>query len=377
MKKKKPIRVLQIVGISCDGGVEAVVLNYYRHMDKSKVQFDFVVHKNPTEMFMTEVKKGGGYIYEVTPYNKNIFAFTYEIYRIIKDGHYDIVHSNMNSMSGFPLFAAWLAGARVRILHNHTTDTKTEGVRTIIKRLLRPFAKMFANRYWACSRLAGEWMYGKKAVQSGKIKIIPNAIDLDKFAFNPEKREILRSELGLEDKFVLGHVGRFVYPKNHLFLIDVFAEVAKVEPEARLLLIGDGGLRKTIEEKVVNLGLQDKVLFLGNRNDVADLYNAMDIFLLPSHYEGLPVVGVEAQANGLKCLFSDKVTEESKLCKETAYLELSIGYWLNEICKIKNTKKRINLDNCIMNFNIKQSSIDLENYYECNNKCNNKCNNRC
>lgn len=366
MKIKEPIRVLQIVGLACNGGVEAVVLNYYRHMDKSKVQFDFVVHKNPAENFVAEVKKGGGRLYEVTPYNKNIFAFTHEIYRIIKDGNYDIVHSNMNSMSGFPLFAAWLAGAKVRILHNHTTDTKTEGFRTILKRVLRPFAKMFANRYWACSNLAGEWMYGKKAVQSGKITIIPNAIDLERFAFNPDKRKSLRQKLGLENKFVLGHIGRFVYQKNHSFLIDVFAEVARVKSEARLMLIGDGGLRKTIEEKVANLGLQDKVLFLGNRDDVADLYNVMDIFLLPSHYEGLPVVGVETQANGLKCLFSDKVTKECLLTDNVYFIGINqkVKDWVVEILKTKIEYDRNGIENVKKaGFDIRESGSMLKNVY--------------
>ena len=366
MENKEPIRVLQIVGIACNGGVEAVVLNYYRHMDKSKVQFDFVVHKHPEENFVAEVKKGGGRLYEVTPYTQNIFAFTHEIYRIIKDGNYDIVHSNMNSMSGFPLFAAWLAGAKVRILHNHTTDAKTEGLRTILKRVLRPFAKMFANRYWACSNLAGEWMYGKKAVQSGKITIIPNAIDLEKFAFNPDKRKLLRQKLGLENKFVLGHIGRFVYQKNHSFLIDVFAEVVKVKPEARLMLVGDGELRKTIEEKVVSLGLQDKVLFLGNRNDVADLYNAMDIFLLPSHYEGLPVVGVEAQANGLKCLFSDKVTEECLLTDNVYFIDINqkVKDWVAEIMKTKIDYDRNGIENIKKaRFDIRESGRILKNLY--------------
>lgn len=367
MKIKEPIRVLQIVGLACNGGVEAVVLNYYRHMDKSKVQFDFVAHKNPAENFVAEVKKGGGRLYEVTPYNKNIFAFTHEIYQIIKDGHYDIVHSNMNSMSGFPLFAAWLAGAKVRILHNHTTDAKTEGLRTILKRVLRPFAKMFANRYWACSNLAGEWMYGKKAVQSGKITIIPNAIDLEKFAFNSDKRKSLRKKLGLDDKFVLGHIGRFVYPKNHSFLIDVFAEVVRVKPEARLMLVGDGELRKTIEEKVVNLSLQDKVLFLGNRNDVADLYNAMDIFLLPSHYEGLPVVGVEAQANGLKCVMSDQVTEECQLTDNVYFISINqkAKKWVDEIVKTKIEYDRNGIENVKKaGFDIRESSRMLKNVYE-------------
>lgn len=363
MECKEPVRVLQIIGIACNGGVESVILNYYRHIDKSKVQFDFVVHKNPSENFVKEVKKGGGRLYEVTPYMKNVFAFTYEIYKIIRDGRYEIVHSNMNSLSGFPLFAAWLAGAKVRILHNHTTDAKTEGLRTILKRVLRPFAKMFANRYWACSNLAGEWMYGKKAVQSGKITIIPNAIDLEKFAFNPDKRKLLRQKLGLENKFVLGHIGRFVYPKNHSFLIDVFAEVVKVKPEARLMLVGDGELRKNIEEKVVSLGLQEKVLFLGNRNDVADLYNAMDIFLLPSHYEGLPVVGVEAQANGLKCLFSDRVTKETKLSPSAEFLSLDeLFMWVRRIQKYRyghfDCKQRMS-SKLMVRFDISKQSISL------------------
>ena len=212
-----PLRVLQIMGIVESGGVEAVIMNYYRNIDKNKVQFDFVMHKGGNPHYIAEVQSMGARVYEITPYSKNIFAFTYETYKIIKNGHYDIVHSNMNSLSGFPLFAAWLAGARVRILHNHTTDTKAEALRTVLKRTLRPFAKLFANKYWACSKLAAEWMYGKQAVNAGKVTIINNAIDLDKFAFNQEKRDILRKELGLEGKFVIGHVGRFMKQKNHEF----------------------------------------------------------------------------------------------------------------------------------------------------------------
>ena len=206
-------------------------------------------------------------------------------------------------------------------------------------------------------------MYGKKAVQSGKITIIPNAIDLEKFAFNPDKRKLLRQKLGLENKFVLGHIGRFVYPKNHSFLIDVFAEVVKVKPEARLMLVGDGELRKNIEEKVVSLGLQDKVLFLGNRNDVADLYNAMDIFLLPSHYEGLPVVGVEAQANGLKCLFSDKVTEESKLIDQFEFISLNVATWSDEIEGSYIREARTKKCNGLSKFDIISASDSLLGLY--------------
>lgn len=338
----KTIKILQIIGLSCGGGVESVIINYYRTIDKGKIQFDFVVHKNPYKVFSNEVKSIGGKIYEVTPYNKNVFLFTYEIYKIIKDGNYEIVHVNMNSLSVFPLFAAWLAGAKIRILHNHTTDSLAEGLRTILKRLLRPFAKMFANQYWACSKHAAVWMYGQKAVNEGKVTIINNAIDLDKFAFNQEKRDILRSKLGLEGKFVIGHVGRFMKAKNHNFLIDIFAEVVKQKDNAVLLLIGEGVLMEDIRNKVSNLHLTDKVFFLGVRNDVADLYNAMDVFVLPSFYEGLPVVGVEVQANGLPIIVSEEVFSEVKISNYISFIDLNtnIKVWSEECIKISRMERK-------------------------------------
>ena len=331
----EPLRVLQIMGIVESGGVEAVIMNYYRHIDRSKVQFDFVMHKGGNTNYIDAVKSIGARVYEITPYTKNLFAFTYDIYKIIKNGHYDIVHSNMNSLSVFPLFAAWLAGARVRILHNHTTDTKAEGFRTVIKRALRPFAKMFANQYWACSKLAAEWMYGKQAVNSGKVTIINNAIDLNKFAFCQEKRNALRNELGLEGKFVVGHVGRFMKQKNHEFLIDIFAEVAKQEENAVLLLIGEGPLMVAIRKKVNELHLEKKVLFLGVRYDVADLYNVMDVFLFPSLYEGLGMVAVEAQVNGLPVVASTEVPNEAGITENIMWysLNLEAKKWANEILR--------------------------------------------
>lgn len=330
---EKPIRVLQILGIVAGGGVESVIMNYYEHIDRSKVQFDFIVHNDNKIDITSRVEALGGRVYKVTPYYKNPVAFVMDIYNVIKQNHYRIVHSNMNTLSAFPLFAAWLAGVPVRILHNHSTSSPGETKRNVMKAVLRPFAKLFANQYFACSRLAAEWMYGKQMVDAGKVNIIHNAIDLDKFAFNPEKRATLRKELGLEGTFVIGHVGRFMFQKNHEFLIDIFAEVAKENPKARLLLIGDGPLRAHIEEKVHRLGLTDKVQFLGIRKDVADLYNVMDLFLLPSHYEGLPVVGVEAQANGLPMIVSTDVTLEMKVTDIVTYerVEDNAAQWVEDV----------------------------------------------
>lgn len=334
---KEPIRVLQIIGIVAGGGVEAVIMNYYEHIDRTKVQFDFIVHNDNKIDITQKVEAMGGKVYKVTPYYKNPIAFMHGIYKVIRDHHYRIVHSNMNTLSAFPLFAAWVAGAPVRILHNHSTSSPGETKRNIMKFMLRPFARLFANHYLACSRLAGEWMYGRKMMDSGKVTIVNNAIDLKKYAFNPQKRKILRKELWLADEFVIGHVGRFMFQKNHEFLIDVFAEAYKKNPHMALLLVGDGPLRPAMEEKVRKLGLTGHVKFLGLRNNVQDFYHVMDLFILPSHYEGLPVVGVEAQANGLLCLFSTKVTKETRLTHSAQFLDLEAGasMWAEGIISLK------------------------------------------
>lgn len=362
----KPIRVLQIIGDVVGGGVETVIMNYYRNIDKTKIQFDFVVHKGALPQYITKVKKHGGKVYEITSYKSNILKYTYEIYKIIKENNYEIVHSNMNSLSGFPLFAAYLACAKVRILHNHTTDNPAEGIRTIAKRILRPFARLFANQYWACSKLAAEWMYGKNAVINGRVTIINNAINLEKFKFNKEKREKLRKELGVENCFVIGHVGRFMKQKNHEFLIEIFNEVLKQKNNAKLLLIGDGNLKSLIEAKVQNLGIEKAVIFLGVRNDVADLYNAMDVFILPSLYEGLPVVGVEVQANGLPFICSDKVTDEILLTNNIKLLSLRQPKteWCSAIINAERKEIVNNEDILLKNFDIKSESRKLENIYK-------------
>ncbi len=334
---EEKIRVLHILGIVAGGGVESVIMNYYEYIDRNKVQFDFIVHNDNKIDITKRVEAMGGKVFKVTPYYKNPIAFTYGIYKVIKKHHYRIIHSNMNTLSAFPLFAAWVAGAPVRILHNHSTSSPGETKRNFMKYILRPLAKLFANHYLACSRLAGEWMYGKKMMDSGKVTVINNAIDLKKYAFNSAKRKALREKLGLTNEFVIGHVGRFMYQKNHDFLIDIFKEVSQNCSSAILLLIGDGPLRQVIEKKVEMLGLKNQVKFLGLRNDVQDLYNVMDIFILPSHYEGLPVVGVEAQANGLPCLFSTKVTKEAHLTHLAQFWDLEKGAskWAKEIISIK------------------------------------------
>lgn len=343
------IRVLQIIGIVCGGGVEAVIMNYYRHIDRTQVQFDFVVDGYEKTILDDEIQTLGGTVYHVEPYKKNIFRYMNQIYHIVRDNHYDIVHSNMNTLSLFSLFPAWLAGAHHRILHNHSTAVRSEGARSVMKQILRPFAPLFANHYLACSRLAGTWMYGERMMSSGKVMVINNAIDLDKYSYSPEIRKRYRQLLHLPiDAFVIGHVGRFMYQKNHAFLIDIFHEITLRNRSAFLISVGDGELRSEIEAKAKALGIESRIRFLGLRKDVQLLYNAMDVFVLPSWYEGLPVVSIEAQANGLRCIFSDKVTRESGLTRAVEFYSLEEGasVWAEKILKPsaeRNTKAKEDL----------------------------------
>jgi len=328
-----PIRVLQIIGNVCGGGVEAVVMNYYRHIDRTKVQFDFVIDGYEKSLLDDEIESLGGRVYKVERYNKNVLRQICQICRIVKDNKYEIVHSHMNTLAVFSLFAAWLGGARVRIVHNHSTSAPSERMRTVMKCILRPFSKMFANRYAACSRLAARWMFGDIEAEKS-VAIFNNAIDLDRFAYREDIRKEYRKSLGIpESTYVVGHIGRFMYQKNHKFIVETLNALIKKDKNIILLLVGDGELREKIAAQVHALGLDEKICFLGLRKDIDALYNAMDIFVLPSWYEGLPVVSVEAQANGLPCIVSDKVSDECKLTSSLSFmsLEKSAEEWGDEI----------------------------------------------
>lgn len=362
-----PIRVLQIIGNVCGGGVEAVVMNYYRHIDRAKVQFDFVIDGYEKTLLDEEIVNLGGRVYKVERYSKNVLKQIYQIYRIVKDNKYEIVHSHMNTLAVFSLFAAWLGGARVRIVHNHSMAAPGERMRTIMKYILRPFSKLFANRYAACSQLAARWMFGNIEREKA-VAIFNNAIDLEQFSYREDVRKEYRKSLGIpESTYVVGHIGRFMYQKNHKFLVQIISELVKQDQDVRLLLIGDGPLRESIAIQACLAGLNEKVQFLGLRNDTASLYNVMDIFVLPSWYEGLPVVGVEAQANGLSCIVSDKVSDECSLTSSLSFLSLekSAEEWANLILHSANGRNsHAERELTDAGFEIKIEAHKLQNFYE-------------
>ena len=361
-----PIRVAQVVGKLTAAGVEAVINNYYRCIDHDRYQFDYYIDADSTTQPPEELIALGARYYVIPPYQKPA-AYVTALTRAFRERGYTIVHSNMNTLSVFSLFAAWRAKVPVRIIHSHSTAAPGETKRNVLKYTLRPFAGLFATHLCACSNYAGEWLYGKRAMASGRVEVFNNAIDTRRYAYDPEQRRAMRRELGLEDHFVVGHVGRFCFQKNHDFLIDIFAEVHKRRPDAVLMLVGDGGLREQTLEKAKRCGLEASIRYLGIRNDVQRLYQAMDVFALPSHYEGLPVVGVEAQAAGLPCLFSDAVTREALLLPETRVMALSEGAarWAEAIVACASFERRDTSEDIRrQGFDIRSASEKLAAYYD-------------
>lgn len=365
--KKQPIIVAQIMGKWVGGGVEAVIMNYYRNIDRSKVQFDFICDEDSTNIPYDEIKKLGGRVIICPPYQK-IFEYERFLIDLFKKNNYKIVHSNINALSVFPLRAAKKTGVPIRIAHSHSTTNKKEWKKNLMKQALRPFSKKYATDYFACSELAGRWLFGDKTFEQGKVTIINNAIDLDKFKYDEKIRKEKRKELNInDDALVVGHIGRFVAQKNHTFLIDIFNELHKKEKNSILLLIGQGPLMDEIKQKVDSLGISDSVKFLGQRDDVNDLYQVFDMFLLPSLYEGLPVVGVEAQATGNLCIFSSSMTQETKILDTTIFVSLdrNAEEWLSIILDSYRKFKKYDTTVEITknNFNIKKETNKLENQY--------------
>ena len=339
--QKKPIIVAQIMGKWVGGGVESVIMNYYRHLDHSKVQFDFICDEDSTRIPYDEIKKLGGRVFLVPKY-QNLPKYLKALEKLFKENQYRIVHSNINTLSVFPLYAAKKAGVPFRISHSHSTSNPKEWKRNLIKNILRPFSKRYATDYFACSELAGRYLFGNKAFDQGKVKIIHNAIDIEKFKFDEVARKKLRKGFGIKDStIVIGHVGRFVQQKNHTFLVDVFNEYYKKNPDSKLLLVGSGPLEDEIKKKVERLGLKDSVLFLGQRDDINKLYSVMDVFCLPSLYEGLPVVGVEAQAAGLPTIFSNRISKEVIVSSYAKIVSIQdTGFYVENINKATRSIKK-------------------------------------
>lgn len=322
MDEQGRIRVAQVIGFAAEGGVESMIMNLYRNIDRSKVQFDFFVECSSKIIRPDKIEEMGGKVVYI-PKLKKLILNDRPLVKLLKEGKYDICHANKTTLNFFYLKAAKKAGIKVRISHAHSTTSGKEKIRDLAKKILRLFSKKNATHYFACGEKSGRWMFGNKIFDEGKVYIVNNAIELERFKYNQELRDAMRKELEIENKFVVGHVGRFLTQKNHTFLIDIFFEIQKKRPDSVLLLIGDGPLHQEMVEKTRTLKINHKVIFAGVHKHPERYYQAMDCFVMPSLYEGLPVVGIETQANGLDCFLSDSITREVKVNENVEFLSIS------------------------------------------------------
>lgn len=370
---EEPIRILYINGGIMDlGGISSYMMNYYRNIDRDKVQIDFVVHGFEKGVYDDEIINMGGNIYNIPIKSKDYFGNIKALKEIFANNRYKIVHSHMDAMGIIPLKLAKKYNIPVRISHSHNTQHLTNNkIKFILNEYARKNLYKYSTHMFACSEKAGRWMFGDKLFDRGMVRIIYNAIDIDKFKFDKLKRDKIRKELSIGNDFIIGHVGRFDHQKNHLFLLRLFKKVLDKIENAKLILVGDGALKNIIEKEIIDLGIEKQVILLGARPDVNTLYNVFDMFMLPSLFEGLPVVGIEAQINGLDCLFSTNVPDEIDISNNSYFEDLDSDFlkWSNIIINIYknyNIETRGNLDytkKSYENYNINISAKKLEEYY--------------
>lgn len=352
----QPIRILHVFGALNRGGAETMIMNIYRNIDREKVQFDFIMHCSEKCDYTAEIETLGGKIYALPRFKgKNCFAYV-KAWNHFFQQHpaYKIIHGHVRSTAAIYLSIAKKYGL-VTIAHSHSTSNGT-GFPAVVKNSMQYPVRYIADYLFACSKGAGEWMYGKKAVQKSNFKVIRNAIDISKYVFDEIKRKTAREQLGIDGKFVIGHVGRFQYPKNHRFLLEVFKEIYTQNRQSVLLLVGDGEMRPQIEQKIAQLNLQDCVILTGVRSDVPELLHAMDVFLFPSLFEGFPVTVVEAQAAGLPCVLSDSITKDVCITPLVAYMSLHqpAKAWTNKTVQLQKDCNRQNTCE-----NIKEAGYDI------------------
>ena len=358
----KPIRILHIVQKMEAGGIQAFLMNLYRNIDRNKIQFDFLVEYKEKEFYDDEIISLGGKIY-YTNFRKtlNIIKFKKTLSNILKEHpEYKIVHIHATAIGKICTDTAKKCGVKTIIAHTHS-NSAVKDWKYYPKILLRKLYTHGPTDFFACSEDAGKYTFKNK-----KFTVIYNAIDINKFLFKEEIREDFRKNFNIEDKFVIGNIGRLNKEKNQSFLIDIFYEIQKKKENAILLIVGKGPLKNELEEKVRSLGIDNKVYFLEDRKDIERIYQGIDVFVLPSFYEGLGIVAIEAQVSGLPVIASTGVAKEANITDNIQNIDLSesIDVWVEAICKTK-VKNRKNIENIVRNskFNIKNNAKFLQEFY--------------
>lgn len=339
-------RILQATIANDKGGLTGYIINNYRRIDKEKIQFDFITYDDSLD-FSAEILSLGAKIF-CLPRPSHWFSYYKKMKELQSKNHYDCIHFHLSYANPLPILAAKLSGFSRIIVHSHSTgfDENSYIVQSL-KMLLHLIGKRLlpwlATDYFACSKLAAEWMFPSSVIEDEKYQIMYNAIVLDKFRFNEEQRAQARESLNIPSDYIcVGHVGRFTYQKNHEKLIEIFRRIHEKNTKSILVLVGDGPKRPSIKAMVENLGLEDSVLFLGNRQDVSFLYQAMDVLVMPSRFEGLCIVAIEAQMAGLACICSDRLPMEAKVTESYVSIPLEAGsdVWVEEILRHSREQRR-------------------------------------
>lgn len=362
----KITRVLQFGMTPNPGGIESFIMNYYRNMDTHRVQFDFVDFYGEIA-YKEEIIRMGGKIFKLPFFKKNPIANYIELMKLIKKMDYKVVHVNMLSAAYiFPIIAARKCRVPCIIAHSHNTSSPPGLIRNILDSLNKPMVSKNATHLFACSKEAADWMFIDHS-RSENVHILNNAIDTQMYKFDADKRKNVRALLGLERNFVVGHVGRFQYQKNHQFILEIFSEIHKKNNNSILVLIGEGELKESIVNKAMELNINHAIRFLGKRSDVNILLQGMDAFLFPSYYEGLGIAAIEAQAAGLPCYVSDSVPETVNITGLVNFLSLSssASIWANEILNSKIIDDRDKYIDKVMenNYDVRKTSKWLEEFY--------------
>lgn len=351
----QPIRILHVVGTMDFGGVETLLMTIYRKIDRTKIQFDFLCHNTVDCKFSDEIASLGGKMFMVKgPRHGGMLKYQKALLEFFKSHpQYQIVHCHKSDLNGLILRQAKKAGVKHRISHSHIADCTHPFPMNLVVKYSRSQNLKAMTGCFACSVDAGRYLFGNQ-----KFTVLPNAIDVDRFTFDSEKRKQCRKELGISDDIrLIGHVGRFAEQKNHSFLVDVFAQYNKIVPNSRLLLLGGGDLEEPIRKKVRDLSLESVVIFGGLHSDLSGYYCAMDAFLFPSNFEGLGIVAVEAQCAGLPVLASENVPKEAKVIDSMQFMSLQISAldWAKKI----NTMLQTELDRKAQKVQIEKSMFNI------------------
>jgi glycosyltransferase involved in cell wall biosynthesis len=344
-------------------GVASFLMNYYRHIDREKIQFDFLSYSISKNNLIEEIRQLGGNVFNAPNYKKHFFKYVRYIQNIIMNGTYDIVHCHQFLLSIISLFIAKRTGIKVRIIHSHNSSISSLWKRLLVY-LFRNIWFFFATDFFACSVEAANFLFGKWC----KCIIVNNAIEPERYVFNVIARNKIRSELHLpEDAFVIGYVARFVKEKNHLFLIDFFKNILQQNLNAYLLLVGDGNLQDNIKSYVTGLNLSENVIFYGVSNKTYELYSAMDVFVFPSLFEGLGITGLEAQCAGLPVIASLNIPKTMQVTNLVQWLDLKSGpeKWAEKVLEYSPPREKINMCEIITQngYNIRNECRRLEIIY--------------